>query len=63
MTDADSWIKVPLNDIVYVDHPEIDVDEHEKVQMPFRYVRGADGRPVIPQVGRLDAYSPDNRYS
>ncbi len=33
-----------------MDYPEIRVDEHESTEMPFRYVKGADGKPVMPEV-------------
>ncbi|KAL8691186.1 MAG: hypothetical protein Q9218_003536 [Villophora microphyllina] len=42
--------QTPLNNVPYVDHPEIRIDEHESTQMPFRYVRGAHGKPVMPEV-------------
>ncbi len=41
---------VPLNDIPYVDEPELRIDEHESTVMPFRYVKDADGKPIMPQV-------------
>ena len=39
-----------LNDIPYVDYPEIRIDEHESTEMPFRYVKDALGKPIMPQV-------------
>ena len=42
---------VPLDEISYVDHPEIKINKHESTQMPFRYVRNAQGGPVMPEVG------------
>lgn len=41
-----------LEDVPYVDHPELRIDEHESTEMPFRYVRGEDGLPVMPKVGK-----------
>ena len=41
---------VPLNDIPYIDEPELRIDEHETTLMPFRYVRDAEGKPIMPQV-------------
>ena len=41
---------VPLNDIPYVDDPELRIDEHESTVMPFRYVKDADGKAIMPQV-------------
>ncbi len=39
-----------LEDVPYVDHPELRIDEHESTEMPFRYVKGEDGLPVMPKV-------------
>jgi len=39
-----------LEGISYVDHPEIKVDEHESTEMPFRYVTGKNGEPIMPPV-------------
>jgi len=39
--------QLPLESIPYVDYPEIKVNKHESVKMPFRYVKGNDG-PVMP---------------
>ena len=41
---------VPLEKIQYVDYPEIHINEHERTEMPFRYVRGDDGQPIMPTV-------------
>lgn len=41
---------VPLEDIKYVDHPEIQIDKHESTQMPFRYVLDKEGQPILPEV-------------
>ncbi|KAL8910599.1 MAG: hypothetical protein Q9172_007816 [Xanthocarpia lactea] len=38
-----------LGQIAYIDYPEIRVDEHESTEMPFRYVKDADGEPVMPE--------------
>ncbi|KAI9789676.1 MAG: hypothetical protein M1816_005851 [Peltula sp. TS41687] len=40
--------KFPLDQIPYVDDADIELDEHESVEMPFRYVRGRDGKPILP---------------
>lgn len=40
--------KVKLEDIPYVDFPELKLGEHESTEMPFRYVKDAAGRPVMP---------------
>lgn len=41
---------VPLDEIPYVDNPELRLNKHESTQMPFRYVRGEKGEPVMPEV-------------
>ena len=43
-------IVVPLNDIPFVDFPELRINEHESTEMPFRYVKNADGSPYMPEV-------------
>ncbi|CAD0094757.1 unnamed protein product [Aureobasidium vineae] len=40
--------RIELENIKYVDHPEIKVDEHESTEMPFRYVLDKDGNPIFP---------------
>jgi ribosome biogenesis SPOUT family RNA methylase Rps3 len=42
--------KIPLNRISYLDQPNLKFNEHESTQMPFRYVRGPSGRPIMPKV-------------
>jgi len=44
-----SWT-VPLTEIPYLDFPELKFNENESTEMPFRYVKGADGEPVMPEV-------------
>ena len=41
---------VPLDQISYVDHPEIQINEHERTEMPFRYVKNDNGQPIMPPV-------------
>ena len=41
---------VPLDRISYIDHPELVINKHESTQMPFRYVKDKNGKPVMPQV-------------
>lgn len=41
---------VPLEQIQYVDYPEILVNKHERTEMPFRYVKDKDGQPIMPSV-------------
>jgi ribosome biogenesis SPOUT family RNA methylase Rps3 len=42
---------VPLAEIPYLDFPELKFNEHESTQMPFRYVKGDDDKPIMPKVG------------
>lgn len=42
--------KIPVEEIPYIDHPELKVDEHESVKMPFRYVKDKEGKPIMPEV-------------
>ncbi|KAE8354436.1 SAM-dependent RNA methyltransferase [Aspergillus coremiiformis] len=50
--------KVPLEKIQYIDHPEILINEHERTEMPFRYVRGDDDQPIMPP-GMIDLIKRD----
>lgn len=43
---------MPLEKISYVDYPEILINEHERTEMPFRYVKDAQGEPIMPDVSR-----------
>ncbi|KAI1816308.1 DUF431-domain-containing protein [Poronia punctata] len=47
-----------LNKIPYLDHPELKINEHESTEMPFRYVKGDDGNPVMPE-GMMDLIKKD----
>lgn len=44
---------VPLEEIAYVDYPEILINEHERTEMPFRYVKDASGEPIMPDVSKI----------
>lgn len=46
------YLIVPLKDIPYVDHPDLKINDHESTQMPFRYVKGDDGQPIMPKVDK-----------
>ncbi|PKX94474.1 SAM-dependent methyltransferase [Aspergillus novofumigatus IBT 16806] len=50
--------KVPLEKIEFVDYPEIIVNKHERTEMPFRYVKGDDGQPIMP-AGMVDLIKKD----
>jgi ribosome biogenesis SPOUT family RNA methylase Rps3 len=42
--------QIPVDKIKYVDNPELKLNQHESTQMPFRYVKGDDGQPIMPDV-------------
>ena len=42
--------EVPLEMIPYVDYPELQIDEHESTEMPFRYVIDTNKSPIMPEV-------------
>ncbi|OOQ86200.1 hypothetical protein PEBR_22384 [Penicillium brasilianum] len=50
--------RVPLEKIPYVDYPEILINEHERTEMPFRYVTDAQGEPIMPD-GMVDLIKND----
>lgn len=50
MAFPDFGLAVPLDEIPYVDYPELKLDEHESTEMPFRYVKSEDGGPAMPEV-------------
>ncbi|KAF2636060.1 DUF431-domain-containing protein [Massarina eburnea CBS 473.64] len=41
--------RVPVDKIPYVDHPELKINKNESTEMPFRYVVGKDGHPIMPE--------------
>lgn len=41
----------PLDQISYVDFPELRFNDHESTEMPFRYVADEKGKPIMPEVG------------
>ncbi|ORY65007.1 SAM-dependent RNA methyltransferase [Pseudomassariella vexata] len=47
-----------LSMIPYLDMPELKFNEHESTQMPFRYVKGDDGKPIMPE-GMVDLIKKD----
>jgi ribosome biogenesis SPOUT family RNA methylase Rps3 len=49
--------KVPLDKIPYVDYPELRINKNESTEMPFRYVKGENGQPIMPDVGNLQYYT------
>lgn len=49
---ANKSVPVPLTEIKFVDHPQIQINKHESTQMPFRYMLDDNLMPIMPQVGR-----------
>ncbi|KAK7991980.1 Protein arginine N-methyltransferase SFM1 [Apiospora saccharicola] len=47
-----------LDCIPYLDHPELKFGEKECTEMPFRYVKGKDGNPIMPE-GMVDLIKKD----
>lgn len=47
---ANVCFAVPLNEVPYVDRPNIELAEGESVEMPFKYVKGKDGKAIMPEV-------------
>ncbi|KAI1826095.1 DUF431-domain-containing protein [Xylaria intraflava] len=47
-----------LDKIPYLDHPDLKINEHESTEMPFRYVKGDDGKPVMPE-GMMELIKKD----
>lgn len=53
-------IAVALDDVPYVDHPEIRRNKHETTEMPFRYVKDANNVPIMPEVrGQLSEHEDE----
>ncbi|MCJ1377651.1 hypothetical protein MMC17_000747 [Xylographa soralifera] len=51
--------KVALDQISYIDYPELKIDEHESTEMPFRYVMDENGKPIMPK-GMVDLIKSDS---
>ncbi|KAB5515236.1 SAM-dependent RNA methyltransferase [Coniochaeta sp. 2T2.1] len=41
--------RIPVAEVPYVDFPELKFNDHESTEMPFRYVKTAEGRPIMPE--------------
>ncbi|KAL4751536.1 hypothetical protein BDW72DRAFT_173579 [Aspergillus terricola var. indicus] len=54
--------RVPLEEIQYIDHPEIVINEHERTEMPFRYVKDSEGKPIMPK-GMVELIKKDAEKS
>ncbi|KAG8995895.1 hypothetical protein FRB94_008717 [Tulasnella sp. JGI-2019a] len=48
----------PLDKIPYIDYPTIRFNAQESVEMPFRYIKTADGQPLLPD-GMRDLLKAD----
>jgi ribosome biogenesis SPOUT family RNA methylase Rps3 len=48
---------VPLEKIPYIDDPELHINKNESTEMPFRYVKGAGGEPIMPDVSPKEVYA------
>ncbi len=42
-----------MDRIHWVDYPEITINKNEKVTMPFRYIKGVNGKAIMPEVSCL----------
>ncbi|KAJ4358012.1 uncharacterized protein N0V89_002591 [Didymosphaeria variabile] len=51
--------RIPVDEVPYLDHPELKINNNESTQMPFRYVKGEDGRPIMPE-GMVDLIIKDS---
>ncbi|KAK6538856.1 hypothetical protein TWF694_010416 [Orbilia ellipsospora] len=51
--------KIPLDKIPFIDFPELRVSKNESTEMPFRYVKGDDGMPIMPE-GMVDLIKEDS---
>ncbi|KAF1811118.1 DUF431-domain-containing protein [Eremomyces bilateralis CBS 781.70] len=40
---------IPVDQIPYIDYPEIKINKHETTEMPFRYVKDERGKPAMPE--------------
>lgn len=52
----------PFEDIQFIDYPEFRFSKTEATEMPFRYVLGSDGKPILPS-GMLELIKKDSQQS
>jgi len=52
--------KISLDKIPYVDYPELRINKNESTEMPFRYVKGENGEPIMPE-GMIDLIKKDSK--
>jgi len=48
-----------LDEIPYVDYPELRINKNESTEMPFRYVKGETGEPIMPE-GMIELIKKDS---
>jgi ribosome biogenesis SPOUT family RNA methylase Rps3 len=51
---TNATVIVPLAEVPYVDRPSIQVSAAESVEMPFKYVKGKDGKAIMPEVSQIN---------
>jgi len=51
--------RIPLDEISYIDYPELRINKNESTEMPFRYVGGKNGEPIMPE-GMVDLIKKDS---
>ncbi|KAF2437303.1 DUF431-domain-containing protein [Karstenula rhodostoma CBS 690.94] len=51
--------RIAVNKIPYLDNPELKINKNESTQMPFRYVKGDNGQPIMPE-GMIDLIIKDS---
>ncbi|KAJ4365144.1 hypothetical protein N0V83_008762 [Neocucurbitaria cava] len=54
--------RVPVDRIPYIDNPDLKINKNESTQMPFRYVKGEDGQPIMPK-GMMELIIKDSEKS
>ncbi|KAF2872488.1 SAM-dependent RNA methyltransferase [Massariosphaeria phaeospora] len=51
--------RIPVEKIPYIDSPELIINKNESTEMPYRYVKGNDGQPIMPE-GMMDLIIKDS---
>lgn len=50
---ADPLSLAALDEIPYLDFPELKFSDKESTQMPFRYVKDKEDNPIMPEVSLM----------
>jgi ribosome biogenesis SPOUT family RNA methylase Rps3 len=50
-----------LEDIPYIDFPELKFNKNESTEMPFRYVKDPKGKPIMPKVSTVYILSKEKK--